>query len=104
MSSTDTKTDVTQNAIWSLPKADAAKEFLKDRTANIFWRFKLGVFGAMSQRQYNPVSMSLKYELTPDEVKKIKDTFAAAGWEAKVTKNEVDSELDYKTKIDIYFA
>lgn len=100
MSNTTTST---AKQYWALPKADTCKAFIKDRTANIFWRFQHGVFGALANRQYNPVSMTLKYELTPDEEKRIKDTFSAAGYDVKVSKNEVDSELDYKTKLDIYF-
>ena len=101
-----TTTTTTSNTVsqeyWSLPSADVCKAFLKDRTANIFWRFKHGVFGALAQRQYNPVSMTLKYELTADEEKRIKDGFSKEGFDVKVTKNEVDTELDYKTKLDIY--
>ena len=108
--STTTKTTSTTSSssssasqFWSLPPADACKEFIKDRTANIFWRFERGVFGALAQKQYNPVTITLKYELTAEEEQKIKATFSAKGYDVKVSKNEVDSELDYKTKLDIYF-
>lgn len=91
------------SSAWALPTAADCKSFVSDRVATIFWRFKQGVFGALATKKYNPVEVTLKYKPTAEEAIKIKSTFKAAGYDLKITYNEHDKDLDYLTKISIFF-